>query len=122
MISTLAGVCKRVRLRRLPLPAVWFNVSVGAASAAGAVAEGVAAAAAATRFFPPRMEREAFVLLDWRWGAADVGFVTTIGSSVWLGFGALCDHPSSGQRTDERATEYSKDVRRDARKETEFMV
>jgi hypothetical protein len=57
-------------------------VSVGAAGAAGTVAAGVAAATAAARFFPPRVEREAFVLFDWRGLAADVGVVTTTGSSV----------------------------------------
>src|SRR5882757_2974310 len=91
MISTLAGVCSRVRFRRLPLPTVWFNVSVGAAGDAGTVVEGVAAAAAA-RFLPPRVERAALVLSDWRGLVVGVGVVTTTGSSVWLGFGALCDH------------------------------
>jgi hypothetical protein len=122
MISTLAGVCRRVRLRRLPLPAVWFNVSVGAAGDAGTVVDGTAAAAAAARFFPPRINREAVELFDWRGLAVGVGLVTTTGSSVRLACGAPCDHASSGQRTEERATEYSKDVRRDAQWETEFMV
>src|SRR4051794_38448629 len=115
MISMLAGVCKGVRLRRLPLPAVWFSVSVGAAGDAGAVVDGVAAAAAAAGFFPPRVARGALVLLDWRGLTVGVGLVTTTGSSFWLDWGPACDQASNGQRTEESATEYSKDVRDDAR-------
>src|SRR4051794_37580235 len=92
MISTLAGVSSRVMLRRLPLPAVWFNVSVGAAADVGTVVDGVGAAAVAARFFPPRTEREALAPFDWRGLAVVAGLVTTTGSSVRLVCGELCDH------------------------------
>jgi hypothetical protein len=60
--STLAGVCRRARLRRLPLAAVWLRVSVGAAGDAG----GAVDAAAAVRFFRERADWEALVPFDRR--------------------------------------------------------
>jgi hypothetical protein len=61
------------------------------------------------------------VLFGLRSLAAEGGLVTTTGSRSWL-VGALCVQASTGQRDEETAMEHNKEMRRDARRESEVMM
>jgi hypothetical protein len=79
--STLAGVCSRVRLSRLPLDVGPVRLSVGAADATGDSAGAVAAATAARccRDRPDGAAR--WSLARRRVAAGAAGLVTTMGPS-----------------------------------------
>src|SRR5260370_40203857 len=117
--STLAGVCSRLRLSRLPLDAGPVRLSVGAADASGD-GTGAAAVATAARCRRDRADDAARLSPPRRLVAAGVaGLVTTTGSRSRL-TGAPCVQASTGQKV-QSAKQYSKDVRRDARSGTEVI-
>ena len=115
--STLAGVCSRVRLRRLPLGAGWLRLSVADACEPGAAGAAVAAPARCCRI---SVDRAVLVLFGFRLLAVAGRMDTTMGGRSRLG--ALCAQASTGQRNEERAMEDSKKLRCGAQTETEVMI
>jgi len=93
-------------------------LSVGAADAAEA-GTGAPAAPTAARCCRDRADDAARLSLPRRLAAGGAGLVTTTGSRSRL-TGAPWVQASTGQKM-ESAKEYSKDVRRDARRQTEVI-
>ncbi|GAB6996376.1 hypothetical protein JCM18382A_11440 [Bradyrhizobium sp. 17-4] len=122
MISTLAGVCSGVRLRRLPVPPCVVALSVGEAApdAPDAAARGAPPAAAAVAGLARCRAVAVLLLRAAGLGFADADGATSIGSSV-VG-GAVCAEASAGSNNDDkeqtrprrqlRATEEDEDMKR----------